>query len=358
MLKQGVLLVNLGSPASPSSPDVRRYLREFLMDPRVIDLPYPARFALVNGIIAPFRAGRSSEAYSKIWTEAGSPLVSISRRLAAQLEHQLGMRVGIAMRYGQPAIAGVLEKLSLDGVRQLVVIPLFPHYAMSSYESAVLKVRQAAAEITPWMSLTVVPPYFDDPDYVQALVAASGPYLSPDAHVLFSFHGVPERHIRKTDPSGCHCLQVPGCCETPSPARETCYRSQCLATLKAFASRAGLLPGTYSFSFQSRLGRDRWLAPATQDQLVHLARSGVRKLAVICPAFTVDCLETIEEIGIRGKEIFMAEGGAEFHLVPCLNDHPVWVKTLASLACRNGAVPMNTSLFSPEPIDVQKCVSS
>jgi ferrochelatase len=347
MHKQGILLVNLGSPDSATVPDVRRYLREFLMDPRVIDIPWPARFALVNGIIAPFRSAKSAEAYQKIWTEEGSPLVAISGRLAAALQEELGIHVGVAMRYQNPGIAQTIEKLSVAGVRRLIVIPLFPHYAMSSYESAVVKVQQVAEQVAPWITLSVVPPYFDHPGYLDALVSVSRPHIEDGEghHLLFSFHGVPERHILKADTSGCHCLKVENCCETaePSPAHKTCYRRQCIATVNAFATRAGLQPGTYSYSFQSRLGKDKWLEPATQDQLVRLARSGTRRLTVLCPAFTVDCLETIEEIGIRGKELFLAQGGAEFSMIPCLNDHPVWVKSLAALAREHGVIPMTGS---------------
>jgi ferrochelatase len=346
MPKQGVLLVNLGSPDSTAVADVRRYLREFLMDPRVIDAPYPVRFALVNGIIAPFRAKKSAEAYRKIWTREGSPLVSMSTRLAAELQDELGIHVGLAMRYQKPGIAEVVQQLSIAGVRRLLVIPLFPHYAMSSYESAMVKVAHVVAEVAPWISINVVPPYFDHPRYIDALVATARPYLTPpgqvkpDEHLLFSFHGIPERHVLKTDPSGCHCLKVRNCCEQPSKAHETCYRRQCIATVTGFAAAAGLSPGSYSFSFQSRLGKDKWLEPATPDQLVRLAHAGVRNLTVICPAFTVDCLETIEEIGIRGREIFLAEGGAAFSLIPCLNDHPVWVNALAAMALEHGVIPI------------------
>jgi ferrochelatase len=346
MHKQGVLLVNLGSPDSTEVADVRRYLREFLMDPRVIDAPYLVRFGLVNGIIAPFRARQSAEAYRKIWTQEGSPLINISRRLAAQLQEELGIQVGLAMRYQNPGIAEAIQKFSIAGVRRVVVIPLFPHYATSSYESAVVKVKSVCAEIAPWISLEVAPPYFEDPRYIDALVASARGYLGPadrrsaDEHLLFSFHGIPERHILKADPTGCHCLKVQDCCMKPSAAHATCYRRQCIATVAGFAAAAGLVPGSYSFSFQSKLGKEKWLEPSTQDQLVRLARSGVRKLTVICPAFTVDCLETMEEIGIRGKEKFLAEGGAGFSLIPCLNDHPVWVKALAALARDHGVIPI------------------
>jgi ferrochelatase len=364
MPKQGILLVNLGSPDSTDVVHVRQYLREFLMDPRVIDVPYPVRFALVNGIIAPFRASKSAEAYQKIWTDEGSPLISISQRLANQLQKEVGIHVALAMRYGKPDIAQAIEKLSIEGVRHLQVIPLFPHYAMSSYESAVVRVRQIATEIAPWLSLSVVPPYYEHPRYLDALVSVARPYLPPpddpasDHHLLFSFHGVPERHILKRDPSGCHCLKVQNCCEKPSPAHQTCYRKQCIGTVTGFAARAGLSAGAYSFSFQSRLGKDKWLEPATQDQLVRLARSGVRRLTVLCPAFTVDCLETIEEIGIRGKNTFLAEGGAEFSLIPCLNDHPVWVKALAAMAAEHGVIPMTGEMASPESNNASNSASN
>jgi ferrochelatase len=339
MHKQGILLVNLGSPASTAVPDVRRYLREFLMDSRVIDLPYPLRFALVNGIIAPFRAAKSAEAYRKIWTREGSPLITITSRLAAHLQQELGIHVGMAMRYQKPGIAATVQKLSIAGVRRLLVIPLFPHYAMSSYESAAVKVTRAVAEVAPWISLEVIPPYFEHPRYIDALVASARPHL-PAEHLLFSFHGVPERHVQKTDPTGCHCLKALNCCEKESPARKTCYRSQCLSTVTRFANAAELPPGSYSFSFQSRLGKDKWLEPSTHDQIIRLAHAGVRKLSVICPAFTVDCLETLEEIGIRGKQTFLAEGGAEFNLIPCLNDHPVWVNSLSAMAREHGVIPV------------------
>jgi ferrochelatase len=339
MHKQGVLLVNLGSPASTAVADVRRYLREFLMDPRVIDVPYPLRFALVHGIIAPFRAARSAEAYRKVWTHDGSPLITMTSRLAVRLQEELGIQVGIAMRYQKPGIAETIQKLSISGVRRLLVVPLFPHYATSSYESAAEKVARVVAEVAPWISLEIAPPYFNHARYIEALVASARPYL-PAEHLLFSFHGVPVRHVQKADPTGCHCLKAINCCEKQSAARKTCYRSQCLDTVKHFAAAAGLAAGSYSFSFQSRLGKDKWLEPSTHDQLVRLAHSGVRRLSVICPAFTVDCLETLEEIGIRGRQTFMAEGGAEFNLIPCLNDHPVWVKSLAAMAREHGVIPM------------------
>lgn len=322
----------------------------------MIDMPYPLRFAVVNGIIAPFRAPKSAEAYRQIWTDDGSPLISSSARLAERLHDELGIYVGLAMRYGDPGIAEVLERLSITGVRRLIVIPMFPHYALSSYESAVVRVREVAGEIAPWLSLKIVPPYFDHPAYIDALIAVAAPHLDAKSsdqtsrHLLFSFHGVPERHIRKSDPSHGHCLNAPNCCENAAPAHKTCYRRHCIATMAAFARKAGLRPGTYSYSFQSRLGPKsggmKWLEPATDEEIIRLARAGVRRLSVMCPAFTADCLETIEEIGIRGKRTFVSEGGAEFSLIPCLNDHPVWVKALAAIASEHGTISMTQEVAS------------
>jgi ferrochelatase len=327
---KGVLLVNLGSPDSPSVPDVRRYLREFLMDGRVLDAPWPIRFFVVHATILPSRPRQSAEAYHSIWESEGSPLIVISRRLQALLQQRLNLPVELAMRYQNPSIERAIDALARRHVDELLLIPLFPHYAMSSFETAVERVRELLKRRAPGMGLTVQPPYFDHPDYIAALVASAEPYLKRGYdHVLFSFHGIPERHLRKSDPTRSHCLAVPECCSKPSPAHATCYRAQCLATVRAFVARSQ--PAPYSVSFQSRLGREPWLTPYTDHELVRLARSGVRRLVVLCPAFVADCLETIEEIGMRGRASFLESGGTELHLVPCLNDHPLWVKTLEGM---------------------------
>ena len=208
------------------------------------------------------------------------------------------------------------------------------------------EVRRITARMALPIVLDVVPPYFDHPRYIEALVATAKPALDqPYDHLLFSFHGIPERHILKTDPSGCHCLKTANCCAAASSpaarsAHQTCYRRQCLATMNGFAEAANLQPGTFSFAFQSRLGRAKWLEPATHGELIRLARAGVRRLLVICPAFAVDCLETIEEIGIRGKQDFVASGGADLRLIPCLNDHPVWVEALTAIVDEYEVTPI------------------
>ncbi len=333
MNHRAILLVNLGSPASASVADVRAFLREFLMDGRVLDVPYPLRWCIVHLSILPARPAQSAEAYGKIWTPEGSPLLVASRRLQAALRERLPVAVELAMRYPNSSIPGAIARLREQGVRETLLIPLFPHYAMSSYETAVERVREAIAGIAPEMSLSVVPPYYDHPDYIQALVAGASDYLRRDwDQLLFSFHGIPERHARKTDPTRRHCLTAKDCCSGESVAHRTCYRWQCFKTAQVFAGAAGLAPGQYTVAFQSRLGREPWLKPYTDLALESMGRAGVKKLLVICPSFVSDCLETLEEIGLRGRETFRAAGGGELTLVPCLNDHPRWVETLEKMA--------------------------
>ena len=301
-MSKGVLLVNLGSPDSTSVPDVRKYLREFLMDGRVLDAPWPIRFCVVHFTILPSRPKESAHAYEKIWTPEGSPLVVTSRRVQKKLQARVNVPVELAMRYQNPSIESAIRKLNDAQVDDLFLIPLFPHYAMSSYESAVVRVREVAAQIAPRMKVTVQPPYFDAPDYIAALAASAEPALSTGYdHLLFSFHGIPERHLRKSDPTHCHCLAKENCCEVPSPAHATCYRAQCFKTVAAFVAKAGVPADKYSISFQSRLGKDPWLKPYTDFELVEFPKRGIKKILVICPAFVSDCLETIEEIGMRGR---------------------------------------------------------
>lgn len=332
MKKQGVLLVNLGSPNSPKISDVRRYLREFLMDRRVLDAAYPIRFAVVHGLILPFRPKHSAEAYAKVWLPEGSPLIVTSRRVRELLQQRVTLPVELAMRYQNPTIESALRKLAAAGVTEILLIPMFPHYAMSSYETAVEKVKSDLKRVAPKVVLKVTPPYYKHPDYIQALAEQAEPYIKQEFdHLLFSFHGIPERHLRKADSTGMHCLTVRNCCETPSPAHATCYRAQCFHTMRSFMNVTALPITVSSVSFQSRLGRDPWLQPYTDTMLATLASRGVRKLLVMCPAFVTDCLETIEEIGLRGRETFLAAGGKELQLIPCLNDHPAWITFLARL---------------------------
>ncbi len=331
-MSKGVLLVNLGSPASPSVPDVRRYLREFLMDGRVLDVNWLLRFCIVHFAILPSRPKLSAHAYQSVWTPEGSPLIVISQKVRAKLQEKVKVPVELAMRYQEPSIRNALQALARKSVDDLLLIPLFPHYAMSSYETAVVRVQQLAAMTAPRMKLQVQPPYFDQPDYIAALVGSAWEFLAGGYdHLLFSFHGIPERHIRKSDPTKCHCLQSPNCCEAPSPAHGTCYRAQCFKTVAAFTKAAAVPKEKYSVAFQSRLGRTPWLKPYTDQELPLLPARGIRKLLVICPAFVSDCLETLEEIGMRGRKSFLDAGGSDFALIPCLNEHPLWIEALVKM---------------------------
>ncbi len=332
-MNKGILLVNLGSPDSTTVGDVRRYLREFLMDGRVLDAPWPVRFCVVHFGILPSRPKATAHAYEKIWTPEGSPLIVTSRRVQQKLQAVVNVPVELAMRYQNPSIESALRNLRGLQVDDLLLIPLFPHYAMSSYESAVARVQEVAEQVSPGMKVTVQPPWYDLPDYIAALVASAEKDLKGGYdHLLFSFHGIPERHLRKSDPSHSHCLASPNCCEGSGPAHATCYRAQCFKTVAAFVARANVPPDRYSVSFQSRLGKDPWLKPYTDYVLAELPKRGVKKLLVICPAFVSDCLETIEEIGLRGRDTFMEAGGKEFAQIPCLNEHPAWISTLERMA--------------------------
>jgi protoporphyrin/coproporphyrin ferrochelatase len=330
-MSKAILLVNLGSPDSPAVPDVRRYLNEFLMDGRVIDVAWPIR-RFVVGMILIKRPHESGEAYEKIWTKDGSPLVVSSRNVQKLLQTRVSVPVELAMRYQNPSIESAVKNLAAKGATEVLLIPLFPHYAMSSYETAVVCVEEVAKKLAPQMQLTVQQPYYDDPDYIAALVASAKVYLKDYDHLLFSYHGIPERHLLKSDPTGCHCLKVENCCEVASPAHAKCYRAQCFATTRAFVKLAGVPSEKYSVSFQSRLGKDPWLKPYTDYELARLPNEGKKHVLVICPAFVSDCLETIEEIGMRGCEQFMAGNGKEFTRIPCLNEHPAWIDALEKMA--------------------------
>ncbi|HXS67510.1 MAG TPA: ferrochelatase [Candidatus Polarisedimenticolia bacterium] len=335
-MSKGVLLVNLGSPDSPSVPDVRRYLNEFLMDGRVIDEPWLMR-RFVVGMILINRPKETAHAYQKVWTKDGSPLIAISKNVVKKLQPRVKLPIELAMRYQNPSIPDAMRKLAGQGIDDLLLIPLFPQYAMSSFETAVERVREVAFKIAPKMRITVQLPFYKEPDYIAALVMSAEEYLSKGYdYILFSYHGLPERQIKKSDPTGCHCLAKENCCEVASPAHATCYRAQCFQTTAAFVQNTGVPAGKYSVSFQSRLGKDPWLKPYTDLELERLAKQGVKKLLVMCPAFVSDCLETIEEIGMRGRDTFLQAGGKEFAQIPCLNEHPLWIDALEGMIAKFG----------------------
>lgn len=331
MPKPAVLLLNLGSPDSTSVPDVRRYLEEFLGDERVIDKPANAflRSLLVKQIICRSRAPKSAHAYESIWTPEGSPLILTSKQVQAKLQARTSLPIELAMNYGNPSIPDVLHRLVDEGVDRLLLFPQYPHYAMSSWETVVVKVQREAAKIAPDLKIECVQPYYADADYIGALVASAKPYLAePHDHLLFSYHGIPVRHLTKADSSRAHCQVVPDCCNTCSPAHATCYKAQVTRTTQLFAEKAGLTPGKWSQTFQSRLVGEPWLAPYTDHTLEEMPGRGIKRLIVITPAFVTDCLETLEEIRVEGAEDFKKAGGETFTHIPCLNDQPVWIDFL------------------------------
>lgn len=318
MTDHALLLVNLGSPASTSVADVRRYLNQFLMDPYVIDLPWPVRRLLVSLILIK-RPEQSAHAYASIWWEEGSPLVVLSRRLQQQMTKQWSHGpVELAMRYGEPSIETKLLQLVAAGHKRITLAPLYPQFADSTTTTVIEEARRVIREKKLDVQLSVLQPFYDQPEYIDALVASATPHLQQDYdHLLLSFHGLPERHLTKLDPTGNHCLKNADCCKNASPAvLAICYRAQCMRTASEFARRAGIADGKWSVSFQSRLGRAKWIEPYTEARLDELAKSGVKKILVMCPAFVADCIETLEEIGDRGKEQFREAGRVGAGAVP------------------------------------------
>lgn len=326
----GILLVNLGSPDSTSTKDVRKYLDEFLMDERVIDIPWFWRRFILSAFILPTRPKKSAEAYASIWEPTGSPLVYISEQVKDRVQLRTEAPVALAMRYGNPSIASGLSELRKKDISEIRLVPLYPHYAMSSYETVVIKVKDELKKMGWDIPLKVLPPFYNEPDYIDALVASAKDALDQDYDkIIFSYHGIPERHLHKPDPTDNHCLKIDDCCEKPSSAHAYCYRHQVFATTKAFVAKAGIPEDKYMITFQSRLGRTPWLKPYTDLVLEELPGQGVKKVLVICPSFVSDCLETLEEIAMRGKEDFEKAGGDELVAIPCMNIHPLWIETLS-----------------------------
>ncbi len=329
---KGVLLVNLGSPDTTNPKDVKRYLKEFLMDERVIDVPYLLRSFLVKGIILNTRPKKSAAAYQKIWWEEGSPLVVISERFQNKIKKQVEIPVALGMRYGSISIEKGFQQLKDQGVDDVLLVPLYPHYAMSSYETVVVKAMEVRERSFSEMKVTTVPAFYNHPDYIRVMATNIKNHLEGFKydHILFSYHGIPERHIRKSDTTKSHCKLDGTCCNTPSKAHETCYRHQCFETTKLIAERLELEAGTFSNSFQSRLGGDPWLKPYTDFEFERLPKEeGKKSLAVITPAFVSDCLETLEEIAMEGKEQFEEGGGEHYKHIPCMNDNDDWVEVMS-----------------------------
>jgi ferrochelatase len=310
----GILLINLGTPADPSVASVRRYLRQFLFDPRIIELPAILRWMLVNLCILPFRSKKSAEAYEKIWTPQGSPLLTYSRDLQHSLQATLGAKyvVALGMRYGEPNIESALEELTRAAVQKILILPLFPQYSSAANGSALQQALSVIAKQKVILPFEVITEFYDNEHYIRALAESMQPYIAKEHdYILFSYHGLPERQMIN-----------PGI---------SCYRTKCLHTSQLIANYLGLTNGKWSASFQSRLGKLPWIKPYTDQVLIDLRKQGVKRILIVCPSFIVDCLETLEEINIRAKQQWLDLGGESLSLIPCLNAQTNWVKALSKI---------------------------
>ena len=332
--KKGVLMVNLGTPDSPTRGAVYRYLKEFLLDPRVIDYPWLARNLLVRGIIAPFRSGSSSKLYKMLWTEEGSPLKVYGERVAQGVQEHLGEEyiVELAMRYQSPSIESAIRNLLRMQVSEIIVFPMFPQYASATTGSIHEEVMRILAKQETIPNVKMVNSYFDYPPMIEIFADNARQFdLDSFDHILFSYHGLPQRQLRKGDPTGNHCQKKENCCQSLCLANQFCYSAQCHATTRAIAGALKLKPEQYTTSFQSRLGPEAWAQPYTIKTIEEQAEKGAKRLLVFSPAFVADCLETIVEIGTEYQEEFEGMGGEEVGLVPSLNDDPRWIKAVAEL---------------------------
>lgn len=332
--RTGVLLVNLGTPDAPETAPVRRYLRQFLSDRRVLTLPGPLRWLLLNLIILPTRPAKSAAAYREVWMPEGSPLLVHSKSLTAGVAASLGQdyQVELAMRYGQPSIERGIDALEAAGVERIIVLPLFPQYASSVTASVSAEVMRVLDERGDFPPIEILGSFHDAPGFIEPWAALAGPALADFGadHVLFSFHGLPEDQIRASDPTGAHCLSSESCCDAPGPSLRRCYRAQCYGTAEALRVALDLERDACSVSFQSRLGPRPWIRPFTDEVLPPLAERGVKRLAVFCPSFVADCLETLEEIGIRLREQWVEDGGEALWLSPCPNGDTRFAEGVAS----------------------------
>ncbi|MDF1796798.1 MAG: ferrochelatase [Coxiellaceae bacterium] len=331
--KTGVLIINLGSPSNLSVSAIRAFLREFLMDKCVIDLPWLARALIVYGLVLPFRPQRLVSQYKEIWLEQGSPLVVYSQSATDKLAQQLGddYEVRLAMRYGQPSMQGAISELLQQDLKQLVVIPFYPQYATSTTGSTVAELYRLLSEHSNVPSVEVVMSFYDEPGFIAAQAAVCRSTMDsfkPD-HLLMSYHGLPVSHIKKEQRLPYDVCMQHQPCPSVSNHNSHCYRAHCYETSRLLAAQLGLTGDQYTTTFQSRFGKNKWIEPVTTEVLQQLAKQGVKKLAVTMPSFVVDCLETLEEIAIRAKEAWIEAGGEDMVVIPCLNDNPQWVSVLA-----------------------------
>ena len=327
-------MINLGSPDSTSIPDVKRYLDEFLMDKRVIGKSYWFRWFLVKIIILNTRPRKSAKAYKKIWWKEGSPLIVLSKRLFNKVKKLVKIPVALAMRYGSMSIINGLKELHEIGINEVIVLPLYPHYAMSSYETVVEKVKKEVRLKFPNIKLKIIDPFYNNKSYIKLLSNKIKETLKKVKydHILFSYHGIPVSHLKISDTTNKHCYKVKNCCSVKSDAHKTCYKHQVLKTTELVVKELKIDKSKYSNAFQSRLPNEAWLKPYTDNELVRLAKNGIKNLVIVTPAFVTDCLETLEEIAMEGKEEFLDSGGKNYYYVPCLNDDKDWSKLISSWA--------------------------
>ena len=327
-------MINLGSPDSTSIPDVKRYLDEFLMDKRVIGKSYWFRWFLVKIIILNTRPRKSAKAYKKIWWKEGSPLIVLSKRLFNKVKKLVKIPVALAMRYGSMSIINGLKELHEIGVNEVIVLPLYPHYAMSSYETVVEKVKKEVRLNFPSIKLKIIDPFYNNKSYIKLLSNKIKETLKKVKydHILFSYHGIPVSHLKISDTTNKHCYKVKNCCSVKSDAHKTCYKHQVLETTELVVKELKIDKSKYSNAFQSRLPNEAWLKPYTDSELVRLAKNGIKNLVIVTPAFVTDCLETLEEIAMEGKEEFLDSGGKNYYYVPCLNDDKDLSKLISSWA--------------------------
>lgn len=333
-MKQGLLLLNLGTPKSPEPEDVGEYLKEFLMDPFVIDIPFPLRWFLVHVLIVPKRKHASSELYKKVWTDRGSPLLFHTQDLLEKVRAGLqpASAVEMCMRYGEPSIEAGLEKLRVAGVSRLCVLPLYPQYSLAATESSIQRIKEVLRQMDWKPALFFVPPFFSEPAFLDVFAAQVTEQWKEGMFdkVLFSFHGLPERQVKRTDPSGKYCVCNEQCCFTLVEQNKNCYRAQSYETARQIAKRVGLEASQYLVAFQSRLGRTPWIKPHSDMYYETLPLEGTKKLLVVSPSFVADCLETVEEISLRGRAQFLERGGEKLELVPSLNAGDAWARTVVS----------------------------
>jgi ferrochelatase len=343
-MREGLLLVNLGSPDNSSTPAVRRYLRQFLMDRHVIDMHWTFRSVLVHGVIAPFRAPKSAHAYRSIWTDNGSPLLHLTKQFVERVQaHNNGIIVELAMRYGRPTIRGAIQRLKASGIDKLKVVPLYPQFAKSSTLTAIESVIHEIERANWGVSVSFLQDFYEEPEWIENLALNINKTQAEFCgdHLLLSYHGLPEHHVQELDASGVHCLKTDDCCAQVKQVNRLCYRAQCFATSRALIKQLDWPQEQHSVSFQSRLGRRPWIKPYSDHRVIELAKSGIKRVLVTCPSFVADCLETLEEISIRLRNDFINAGGEDLKLVPALNDSDDWAKHFSEMLKRSGPKWLN-----------------